>query len=181
MNGTKNDMNQANQHYWDSAAADWAKLRGQDQVWRECAQQPALAFDGEALAMMRLYGGDLQGKKACVVGSGDDYAAFALAGMGAQVTSTDISPRQLAVAHKRAVEMGLEITFFHADATTLEGSVDVDGRFDLVCSSNGFFGWIAEPAKVFQQVFRMLKPAGFYIFYDVHSFQRPWKDQVTPL
>jgi hypothetical protein len=26
-----------------------------------------------------------------------------------------------------------------------------------------------------------LKPGGFYIFYDVHPFQRPWKDQVTPL
>ncbi len=32
MNGTKNDMNQANQHNWDSAAADLAKLRDQDQV-----------------------------------------------------------------------------------------------------------------------------------------------------
>ena len=50
MNETKNDMNQANQHYWDSAAADWAKLRVQDQIGRKCVQQPALAFDGEALA-----------------------------------------------------------------------------------------------------------------------------------
>ena len=54
-------------------------------------------------------------------------------------------------------------------------------KFDLVCSSNGFFVWIAEPQRVFEQVWRILKPGGFYIFYDVHSFQRPWKDQTTPL
>jgi SAM-dependent methyltransferase len=53
--------------------------------------------------------------------------------------------------------------------------------YDLVCSSNGFFVWIAEPIRVFQQVFRILKPGGFYIFYDIHPFLRPWKDQALPL
>jgi ubiquinone/menaquinone biosynthesis C-methylase UbiE len=113
------------------------------------------------------------------VGSGDNYTAFALAGMGARVTSTDISAQQLAVARKRAEELGLDIAFAQADATVLE---DIgEGEFDLVCSSNGFFVWIAEPGRVFQQVYRVLKPGGFYIFYDIHPFLRPWKEQITPL
>ena len=172
-------MNQANQHYWDAMAPDWQTLRDQDQLWRLCPQQPELAFDGEALAMIRQYVGDLQDKQACVVGSGDNYVAFALAGMGASVTSTDISTQQLAVASKRAKKLGLDIAFVQADATTLEGIGE--GEFDLVCSSNGFFVWIAEPGRVFQQVRRVLKPGGFYIFYDIHPFLRPWKEQIAPL
>ncbi len=172
-------MNQSNQRYWDAMSADWQALRDRDQLWRQCPQRPALAFDGEALAMIGQLVGDLHGKRACVIGSGDNYAAFALAGMGARVTSTDISAGQLAVARQRADLLGLEIEFIRADAVDLEGIPD--GAFDLVCSSNGFFVWIARPGDVFRQVYRVLKPGGFYIFYDIHPFLRPWKDQVTPL
>ncbi len=172
-------MNTANMQYWDAMAPDWQALRDQDQLWRQCPQQPDLAFEGEALEMIGLFAGDLQGKQVCVIGSGDNYVAFALAGMGASVTSTDISAKQLEVAQKRAAILGLEINFLRADATKLE---DIQANtFDLVCSSNGLFVWIAEPRLVYQQVLRVLKPGGFYIFYDVHPFQRPWKDQKKPL
>jgi ubiquinone/menaquinone biosynthesis C-methylase UbiE len=170
---------QSNQRYWDAMASDWQKLRDQDGFWRLCPKQPELAFDGEALAMIYQYAGDLHGKQVCVIGSGDNYVAFALAGMGAQVTSSDISARQLAVARERAEELGLEMTFLHSDSAALHGIAE--NAFDLVCSSNGFFVWIAEPEKVFRQVYRVLKPGGYYIFYDVHPFLRPWRDQVSPL
>jgi ubiquinone/menaquinone biosynthesis C-methylase UbiE len=99
--------------------------------------------------------------------------------MGAEVTSIDISAEQLGVARERADLLGLVIEFVRSDAATLEGIPD--GAFDLACSSNGFYVWIAHPADVFQQVYRVLKPGGFYIFYDVHPFLRPWKEQVSPL
>ena len=54
-----------------------------------------------------------------------------------------------------------------------------DAVFDLVCSTNGFFVWIADLAAVFAAVHRVLKPGGFYIFYDIHPFMRPWKDQIS--
>ncbi len=56
-----------------------------------------------------------------------------------------------------------------------------DNAFDLVCSSNGFLVWIADPASVYAAVHRVLRPGGHYIFYDVHPFQRPWKDQRAPI
>lgn len=174
-----NDKHQANQRYWDAMAPDWQRLRDQDQLWRQCPQQPGLAFDGEALGMIHRFVGELIGKQALVVGSGDNYLAFALAGLGARVTSTDISARQLAIARQRAELLGLDIRFACTDATLLEGIGDAE--FDLACSSNGFFVWISEPAGVFRQVFRVLRPGGMYIFYDIHPFQRPWKDQVRPL
>ena len=174
-----NEMNTANGRYWDAQASDWERLREADQLWRRCPREPELAFAGEALECIRGYVGDLHGKQACVIGSGDNYVAFALAGMGARVTSTDIAGRQLEVARRRADALGLAIDFVRADATLLEGIPD--RTFDLVCSSNGFFVWIAELGRVFAQVQRILKPGGFYIAYDIHPFQRPWKDQATPL
>jgi SAM-dependent methyltransferase len=174
-----NEMHEANRRHWDAAAVDWRELRDKDQLWRKCHLEPALAFDGEALEMIREFLGDLAGKRACVIGSGDNYAAFALAGMGAAVTSTDISSQQLRVAAERSAELGLEITFARCDAADLRPLED--SSFDLVCSSNGFLVWIADPSRVFSEVHRVLKDGGYYILYDVHPFMRPWKDQVTPL
>ncbi|MDP6360175.1 MAG: class I SAM-dependent methyltransferase [Planctomycetota bacterium] len=172
-------MHEANRSHWDSASADWQRLRDQDQLWRECPQEPALAFREETLNLILEFIGELEGKRVCVIGSGDNYAAFALAGMGAVVTSTDISKQQLRVAISRAEELGLTIDFIRADAADL-ASVG-DAEFDLVCSTNGFFVWIAEPGRVFSAVNAVLKPGGHYIFYDIHPFMRPWKNQTSPI
>ncbi len=174
-----NEIHEANQRHWDSAALHWKELRDRDQLWRKCPQQPALAFDGGALEMIHTFLGELREKNVCVIGSGDNYAVFALAGMGARVTSTDISEQQLQVAAQRADFLGLDIRFVRADAAALE-PID-DAEYDLVCSTNGFFVWIADPGRVFRQVYRILKPGGYYIFYDIHPFLRPWKDQITPI
>ena len=173
------DIHGANRRYWDDLASDWQELRDRDGLWRRCTQEPELAFEGGALALIRTYCGDLAGKKVCVIGSGDNYAAFALAGLGAQVTSTDISQRQLDIARGRASQLGLDIDFVRADAAELAPLPD--NAHDLVCSTNGFFVWISQPARVFTAVQRVLKPGEVYIFYDIHPFQRPWQDEVQPL
>ncbi len=173
------EMHEANRTYWDALAGDWQQLREEDGRWRRCHQEPALAFDGRALEMIREFAGDLSGKDVCVVGSGDNLAAFALAGMGAVVTSTDISGQQLSVARRRAIELGLGIRFVRCDAADLAPLANE--AFDLVVSSNGFFVWIADPGRVFSTVRRVLKPGGHYVFYDVHPFLRPWKDQRIPI
>jgi len=174
-----NEMHEANRRFWDSEAPGWQELRDQDQRWRMCPEQPALAFDGGALNVIREFLGELAGKRVCVIGSGDNYAAFALAGMGAIVTSTDISGQQLRVAAHRAEILGLDIRFVRTDATNLVSVVSAE--FDLVCSTNGLFVWIAAPGQVFSAVHGVLKPGGFYILYDIHPFLRPWKNQAAPL
>ena len=118
-------------------------------------------------------------KNVCVVGSGDNLAAFALSGMGADVTSVDFSERRLEVASERAKRLGLSITFAQADAADM-GNVK-NSEFDLVCSSNGFFVWIADLMPVFREVCRILRVGGHYVFCDIHPFQRPWKDQVQSI
>ncbi len=115
----------------------------------------------------------------CIIGSGDNLAAYAFAGLGAEVTSTDISEERLKLSARRAEKLGLSIDFVRADAASLEFAGD--STFDLVCSTNGFFVWIADVAGVFREVSRILKPGGSYVFYDIHPFMRPWKDQVSPI
>jgi ubiquinone/menaquinone biosynthesis C-methylase UbiE len=95
--------------------------------------------------------------------------------MGARVTSTDISARRLEDASGRAAALGLDILFVRSDAANL--SPIPDNSCDLVCSTNGFFVWIADLKAVFSSACRVLKPGGSYVFYDIHPFLRPWKDQ----
>jgi len=174
-----NPKHEANRLHWDLAADRWRVLRDRDGLWMKCHLEPELAFEGGALEEIRRSLEDLQGKSVCVVGSGDNYAAFALAGCGAVVTSVDISQRQLDVGADRATRLGLAIEFVRADASDL--SVLPATGFDLVTSTNGFFVWIADPGQVFREVMRILRPGGAYVFYDVHPFQRPWADDTFAL
>src|SRR5690606_29561313 len=82
-----NEMHAANRRYWDALAPRWEALRERDELWQRIPQEPGLAFDGGALELIEAFLGDLHGKQAVVIGSGDNYAAFALAGLGARVTS----------------------------------------------------------------------------------------------
>jgi SAM-dependent methyltransferase len=168
------EQHQANRRYWNYLAEEWQRLRDKDQLWKICPSQPEAAFDGRALEMIQRFVGNLAGRQVCVTGSGDNYAAFALGGMGTQVMSVDISEQQLEAAAQRAAYLGLEMQFLCADA--LELGQHFQTEFDLLCSSNGFFVWIAEPGQFFLAAARILKPGGFYIFYDLHPFQRPWKE-----
>ena len=171
-----NTNHEANRRHWDNASPWWESLRDKDGIWRQCIEEPTRCFAGHALEVIQEFSGDLGGKEVCVVGSGDNYAAFALAGLKANVTSIDISDAQLEIAAKRAQELRLPIRFVQSDAANL--STIRDGAFDLVFSSNGFFVWISDLRGVFEEFHRILRPGGFYVFYDVHPFQRPWQNSV---
>lgn len=168
-------MHDANRRSWDNNAGSWAEMRDRDGLWRRCPEEPELGFAGGAYELIGSLAGSVEGKDVAVVGSGDNHAVFALAGMKANVTSIDISERQLETASARADQLGLAIAFVRADATDL--ATVADRSFDLVCSTNGFFVWIADLRAVYGEVFRILRPGGYYVFYDVHPFQRPWADR----
>ncbi len=95
-------------------------------TWRIAHQQAETVFVEQELELI----GDVAGLSVAVLGSGDNLAVFALAGMGARVTSVDISSGQLGFASQRAAELGLDVTFLEADVTDLS-PLD-DASFDLV-------------------------------------------------
>lgn len=174
-----NETHEANRRRWNEMAGDWEDRLNREGLWRRCHKEPGLAFDGGALETIRELIGPIRGKDVCVIGSGDNLAAYALAGLGARVTSTDISEERLKLASERAEILGLSIDFVRSDAANLESLPD--SGFDLVCSTNGFFVWIDDLQGVFSEVERILKSGGAYVFYDIHPFTRPWKEQAAPI
>ena len=174
-----NAIHEANRQYWNESAGQWEQLEEEGGLWQRCPSEPEIAFTDAALELVREAVGTISAKDVCVIGSGDNLAAFAFSGMGANVTSVDFSEHRLEVASGRAKRLGLSVTFVQADAADL-GSVG-NAEFDLVYSSNGFFVWIADLLSVFSEVYRVLRTGGHYIFCDVHPFQRPWKNQKGPI
>src|SRR5687768_13542774 len=129
-----NERHEANRRHWDKAAAAWQALRDRDGLAPVCVGRQEAAFEGTAFEQIRRFYPDLGGRSVCVIGSGDNYAAFALAGAGARVTSVDISENQLRIARGRAEALGLRMTFVRSDAARPSGLPA--GGFDLVVSTN---------------------------------------------
>ena len=93
------EKHEANRRRWDAASPSYAAIGDRQGNWRKVVEQPGWAFLPEELAIL----GEVAGKRACVLGSGDNLAVFALAGMGAEVTSVDISDVQIDVARGRGL------------------------------------------------------------------------------
>ncbi len=168
-----NEFHEANRKGWDAAArAGRADFRC-DVDWRECHRNPALVLDERELKWLA----GLRGKKACVLGSGDNRVVFALAGLGAEVTSVDISEGQLDVARQRAAQLGLPVRFLRADVTDL--SAIKDGTFDLVYTGGHVAVWVSDLRRYYAEAARILRPGGLFLVNEYHPFRRIW-DEAAP-
>ena len=121
-----NDFHESNRACWNQWADWWRRKADQRGVWRECHRDPTLVLTPGEMRFLS----NVRGKDVCVLGSGDNEVVFALAGMGAHVTSVDISEKQLEVARERAGVLGLDVSFARADVTDLASVADAN--FDVV-------------------------------------------------
>lgn len=163
--------------WWDAASdSEWYRsLRTEDAV-RRLAEDPASAFHPGVLSLIRSYVPDLSGRRVLVPSSGDNHAAFAFALMGARVTSSDISERQLENASAVAEKLRLDVEFVRDDTAGLPRIPD--GTCDLVYTSNGTLTWIDDLDAMDRGIFRVLKPGGVYVLYDMHPFNRPFSGEA---
>jgi len=164
-----NEWHEANRRSWDAVSPQWqAKIdtRGE---WRRAHLDPTVALRPQELA----YLGDVAGKEVCVLGSGDNLVVFALAGLGAHLTSVDISQTQLDIAARRASELGLAITFVRADVTDLH--VLADATFDVVYTGGHVAVWVSDLKSYYAEAGRILKPGGIFLVNEYHPFRRVWK------
>ena len=116
-----------------------------------------------------------------MLGSGDNLAAFALAGMGARVTSVDFSQVQLDIAAHRARELGLDIAFLCADVVNLE--LLADASFDLVYTGGHVAVWVSDLRRYYREACRILLPGGMFLVNEYHPFRRIWQapsDRLEP-
>jgi SAM-dependent methyltransferase len=122
---------------------------------------------------------DLHDKHVLVPSSGDNIAVFGFHLLGAEVTSCDISERQLHNAKNVADRYGWDITFVRQDSMTLDKIGD--GEYDLVYTSNGVHVWIHDLPMMYKNFNRVLKPGGNYIMFETHPFIRPFDDSGTEI
>lgn len=165
-----NELHEANRKQWN-AAADWWQQRTEERgIWRRCHQEPSLVLTSSELSVLK----DIRGKSACVLGSGDNEVVFALAGMGAEVTSVDISEHQLAIATRRADALGLKISFLRADISDLAELKSQ--QFDYVYTGGHVSVWLSDIQAYYSEAVRILKCGCLFIVNDYHPFRRIWKD-----
>lgn len=163
--------------YWNETAdSDWYRsLRTEERINR-LKEKPEVAFHPAVYAIIRRYLPDLSRLRILLPSSGDNHAAFALAMMGAHVTSVDISERQLDNAAGVAADLHLDIEFICDDTMKLSRIRNQD--YDMVYTSNGTLSWINDLDSMYSNMYRVLKPGGFSIMYDVHPFNRPFSGEA---
>jgi len=161
---------QANQAFWDAYTEWWREKEDQRGLWMKAHQDPSLVLSPAEMSFLK----DIKGEDVCVLGSGDNEVAFALAGLGGKVTSVDISERRLQVAGERARTLGLQLTFLRADVTNL--SALKDNSFDLVYTGGHTSVWVADIQKYYSEALRILKPDGLFVVNEYHPLRRMWLD-----
>jgi len=120
------------------------------------------------------YLANVRGKRVAVLGSGDNQVVFALAGLGAAVTSVDISQNQLDVAERRARELDLSVSFLRADVTDL--SLIDNSTFDIVYTGGHVAVWVSDLDLYYAGAGRILRPNGLFMIAEYHPFRRIWRE-----
>jgi SAM-dependent methyltransferase len=170
-----NRFHAANQARWEAASAGWARGADNRGLWRRCPKEPGLVLCPRELEVL----GGIARKRVCVLGSGDNQVVFALAGLGACVTSVDISKNQLDVAARRAKELGLAVRFVQADATALD--MLRDRSFDVVYTGGHVAVWVSDLETYYAEAVRILRPGGLFLVNEYHPFRRVWRDSKDAL
>jgi 2-polyprenyl-3-methyl-5-hydroxy-6-metoxy-1,4-benzoquinol methylase len=160
-----NPLHSANKDRWEAASEHWRRAADIRGLWRRCPTEPVLVLSDTQLQ----YLAGIAGKRVCVLGSGDNQVVFALAGLGAFVTSVDISQNQLQVAQHRSLELGLSIRFVQADVTDL--SVLTTGSFDAVYTGGHVAVWVGNLLKYYEEAVRILAPCGLLMISEYHPFR----------
>ncbi|MGQ0776503.1 MAG: class I SAM-dependent methyltransferase [Pseudonocardiales bacterium] len=93
------------------------------------------------------------------VGTGRNLAYYP---DGVRLTGIDFSPAMLAVARRRATELGCEVTLREADAQALPFP---DASFDTVVCTLGLCGFPDERAAI-AEMHRVLRPRGMLLLLD---------------
>jgi SAM-dependent methyltransferase len=122
--------------------------------------------DGPGEHELRLVG-DVTGKRVLDLGCGDGNAAVTLAKQGAVVIAVDTSEARLSLGRRRGEEAEVRLDWHAGDLADL-AFLRADS-VDLVFSAFAI-DTVEDPARVFRQVQRVLKPNAPFVFSVAHPF-----------
>lgn len=174
----QNHIVDKNRQSWDDYSESYQSFNHADRILLPVLENPEKAFHSACFRFLTKHAGDVKNKRVFVPSSGDNLAVYAFARMGAQVTSCDISARQLDAARHTAEKIGLaeRITFMQSDTMHLN---EIPGcTYDLVYTSNGVHVWLNDLESMYENIHRVLVPGGVSVLYDVHPFVRPFDENM---
>lgn len=109
--------------------------------------------------------GDVKGKDVLELGCGGGQNTIVLAKWGARSVGVDISEEQIKYARKLAEENNVDVSFYTGNMEDL--SMFTQESFDLALSSCAL-GYSQDLKQVFDEVLRVLRKGGFFVFCVVH-------------
>lgn len=109
--------------------------------------------------------GNVKDKDILEIGCGGRQNAIVLSKWGARSVGLDISEEQIKFARKLAKKECVKVRFYVGNMEDL--SIFDSESFDIVLSSFGI-GYVDNIKKTFQEVFRVLRKSGLFVFADVH-------------
>ncbi|MCA1849780.1 MAG: methyltransferase domain-containing protein, partial [Acidobacteria bacterium] len=111
--------------------------------------------------------GPVAGKRVLEIGCGGAQASIAFAKRGAVVIAVDVASSEIEFARELAKENGVSIEFHQLDMTDL--SPVAAGSQDIVFSAYAF-NYVDDLLSCFNEVHRVLKSGGLFVWSGAHPF-----------
>ncbi len=122
--------------------------------------------------------GEVEGKDLVELGCGGGQNSVAFAKSGAHVIGVDVSERQLAHAKRIASKEGVDIEFLKADVQHL--AVIPSGSQDIAFSAYAL-QYVRDLRECFNEVYRILKSGGIFVFSLDHPFHWCFSQRMSKL
>ena len=117
--------------------------------------------------------GDLTGLRVLEIGAGAAQCSRWLAARGVDVVATDVSGGMLAAGGGLDAATGTRSQRVQADARALPLA---DASFDVVFTAFGALPFVPDPSRVHDEVARVLRPGGRWVFATTHPLRWPFPD-----
>lgn len=160
---TRSETTAANRSWWDAEADRYQLehggfLRDAGFVW--CPE----GLDESAVRLL----GELPGQRLLEIGCGAAQCARWARTQGAAVLGIDLSRGQLRHARRIDTTTGIDVPVLLADAQRLPIR---DASVDAAFSAYGALPFVADPAAVFAEVARVVRPGGRWVFSVTHPLR----------
>lgn len=158
---------------WDQAATMYERQEADDIAGLRSGGSTLLAPERRILGDLRPWC-----RKAVHLQCAGGTDTLSLLAQGAQeVVGTDISPRMIDVARRKAQALGVPATFFVCD--TLEMPHALDGTADLVYTGRGALPWMMDINTWASVTERLLKPGGKLYVFEGHPLDWVWDMEAS--
>jgi SAM-dependent methyltransferase len=158
----------ANRRWWDEAADTYQAEHGDFLGDRQFIWGPEGLNEAEAQLL-----GDVAGRRVLEIGCGAGQCGRWLVAQGAHVVGLELSWRQLSHSRRLDDKTRIMLPAVQADAGRLPFA---DRSFDLACSSYGALPFVADVSAVLDEIARVLRPAGRFVFSVSHPIRWSFPD-----